>query len=74
MGDSYFFEALAAGWGAAFETFGRRVIHLTGSVPVAPMARLVRATAPGPIHRRGKFKPNARRQKGRKVLPRRPHG
>lgn len=25
----------------------------------------------GPIHRRGKFKANARRQKGRKVLPRR---
>ena len=25
----------------------------------------------GPIHRRGKFKPNARRQKGRKTLPKR---
>lgn len=45
-----------------------------GNQDAARQAAALLPKEPGPVHHRGRHKPNARRQAGRKTLPRKSHG
>lgn len=60
-----------AGWAAAALSVSAAMAERYAYFGPDPIVDFI-PTGPvrGPIHRRGKFKPNARRQIGRKTLPR----
>lgn len=51
---------------------GAAAINVMQDMELLSLMEPIPTAGPSPIHRRGKHKPNARAQKGRKTLPRKP--